>query len=99
MNGLMMNMPLSLTSLLKRTKQNYPEKEIVSYLANNTAYRYKNKDFYKRTLRLMSVLRKLGIKEGDRVATFAWNSFRHYELYFAIPCSGAVLHTLELLVN
>jgi fatty-acyl-CoA synthase len=96
MNGLMMDMPLSLTSLLKRTKQNYPEKEIVSYLANNTAHRYKNKDFYKRTLRLMSVLRKLGIKEGDRVATFAWNSFRHYELYFAIPCSGAVLHTLNI---
>ncbi|HMV43919.1 MAG TPA: long-chain fatty acid--CoA ligase [Leptospiraceae bacterium] len=96
MNGLMMDFPLSLTSLLRRTIKNYPEKEIISYQSNNQVHRYKNKDFYKRVLRLMNVLRNLGIKEGDRVATFAWNSYRHYELYFAIPCMGAVLHTLNI---
>lgn len=96
MNGLMMDVPLSLPSLLKRTLQNYPEKEIVSYLANNTVHRYKNRDFYFRVQKLMNALKKLGVKEGDRVATFAWNGYRHYELYFAIPCMGAVLHTLNI---
>ncbi len=44
----------------------------------------------------MNVLRDLGIKPGDRVATFAWNHRRHLELYFAVPCLGAVLHTVNL---
>jgi fatty-acyl-CoA synthase len=46
--------------------------------------------------RLAAALRVLGIEDGDRVATFAWNNQRHFELYFAIPCMGAVLHTLNV---
>ena len=42
------------------------------------------------------VLRGLGLREGDRVGTLCWNSYRHLELYFAIPCAGYVLHTLNL---
>ncbi len=45
---------------------------------------------------LARVLQRLGIEQGDRVATFAWNNLRHLELYFAIPCTGAVLHTLNI---
>jgi len=45
---------------------------------------------------LMHALRDLGIKPGDRVATFAWNSYRHLELYFAVPCLGAILHTINI---
>ena len=46
--------------------------------------------------RLARALRALGIEQGDRVATFAWNNQRHFELYFAVPCIGAVLHTLNI---
>src|SRR5439155_892448 len=46
--------------------------------------------------RLARVLQRLGVEPGDRVATFAWNNQRHFELYFAIPCVGAVLHTLNI---
>ncbi len=46
--------------------------------------------------RLANALEKLGVQRGDRVATFAWNNARHLELYFAVPCMGAVLHPLNL---
>src|SRR5439155_18488476 len=49
-----------------------------------------------RTERLAAALRRLGIVEGDRVGTFAWNTQEHLEAYFAVPCMGAVLHTLNL---
>ena len=46
--------------------------------------------------RLANALARLGVKPGDRVATFAWNNARHLELYFAVPCMGAVLHPLNI---
>ncbi len=46
--------------------------------------------------RLARVLDRLGVKQGDRVGTFAWNNQRHLELYMAVPCVGAVLHTLNI---
>src|SRR5439155_1680505 len=46
--------------------------------------------------RLAGVLKRIGVKPGDRVATLAWNNNRHLELYYAVPCMGAVLHTLNL---
>ena len=42
------------------------------------------------------MLAGLGVRQGDRVGTFAWNNQRHFELYFAVPCTGAVLHTLNI---
>jgi fatty-acyl-CoA synthase len=96
MNGLMMNYPLTIDRILVRAKQNFPEQEIVSRLADGSLHRYTYGEFYTRTLKLMQALRKLGVKPGDRVATFAWNSYRHMELYFAVPALGAVLHTLNI---
>jgi fatty-acyl-CoA synthase len=96
MNGLMMTYPLTIDRILARAKRNFPEQEIVSRLADGSIHRYTYGEFYKRTLRLMQALRKLGVKPGDRVATFAWNSYRHMELYFAVPALGAVLHTLNI---
>jgi fatty-acyl-CoA synthase len=58
------------------------------------AYTYE--DFAERVQRLARALRAMGIGPGDRVATFAWNSHRHLELYFAVPCLGAVLHTVNI---
>src|SRR5207302_132062 len=53
-------------------------------------------DFVTRVHRIAHVLSQLGVKRGDRVATLAWNNDRHLELYYAVPCAGAVLHTLNL---
>lgn len=96
MRGLMMdNYPLTLTSILKRTGQYYGKKQISTKIGPNM-HRYTYKDFYARTNRLANALTKLGVQPGDRVATFAWNTYRHLELYFGVPCMGAVLHTLNL---
>jgi len=52
--------------------------------------------FHARVHRLAWTLERMGVKPGDRVGTLCWNSYRHLELYFAVPCYGAVLHTLNL---
>ncbi|NIP72519.1 MAG: long-chain fatty acid--CoA ligase, partial [Gammaproteobacteria bacterium] len=59
-------------------------------------HRYTYHDLYRRSTRLMNVLRGLGVERGDRVGTFMWNDYRHLELYFAIPALGAVTHTLNV---
>ncbi len=96
MNAQMMNYPLTLDRMLVRANTVYAEQEIVSRMADESIHRYTFKDFYKRVLKLMNALRKLGVKPGDRVATFAWNNYRHMEIYFAVPAIGAVLHTLNI---
>ena len=92
----MMDYPLTLTHVLERAAKLYPRKEIASRQPDGSMHRYSYADFYTRTHRLAHVLRRLGIGPGDRVGTLCWNGYRHLELYFAIPCSGAVLHTLNL---
>ncbi len=69
--------------------------EIVSKMRNVT-HRYTYADMGRRAKQLANALTKLGVKQGDRVATLAWNSYRHLEIYYAVPCMGAVLHTLNL---
>lgn len=92
----MMDFPLTLTHFFDRARQFFPKGEIVSRLGDGSLHRTTYGEFAKRTLRLASALKKLGVKPGDRVATFAWNHYRHLEAYFAIPCMGATLHTLNL---
>ena len=92
---MMMAYDLTLRAILKRAVTLYSKKEIISRDFSGT-FRYTYGDFYKRTLRLANVLKDLGINKGDRVGTLAWNNHRHLELYFAVPISGAVLHTLNL---
>src|SRR6266705_1865033 len=95
MQGLMMDYPLTLQHFFNRATRIFPRKEIVTQ-ADSGGHRYTYGEWGKRTMQLAHALRKAGIVEGDRVATFAWNTYRHLELYFAIPCMGAVLHTLNL---
>lgn len=91
----MMEYPLTLKNLLIRNQMLFSKKEVFS--RNLTGdFRYTYKDFSQRVCRLANVLAELGVKQGDRVGTLAWNTHRHLELYFAIPCSGAVMHTLNL---
>ena len=96
MQGLMMDYSLTLEKILFRARDVYPNQSIVSRMADESLHRYTFSDFYRRTLRLMNALKTLGVKKDDRVATFAWNSYRHLELYFAIPCLGGILHTLNI---
>ncbi|MCG2634014.1 MAG: long-chain fatty acid--CoA ligase [Gammaproteobacteria bacterium] len=96
MDSLMMDYQLTLTGILRRAKEVYPERELVTRLEDGSLHRYTYGEFYQRVLKLMQVLRAQGVKPGDRVATFAWNHARHLELYFAVPCLGAVLHTLNI---
>ena len=96
MEGLMMNFPLTLQPILRRARDIYPQNEIITRLADGGVHRYTYGEFYQRVLRLMDALKRAGVKPGDRVATFAWNRYQHMELYYAIPCLGAVLHTLNI---
>jgi fatty-acyl-CoA synthase len=91
----MMDWPLLVPSILRRAGQVFPEKEVVSRWADGTLHRLTYGELVPRVHRLMNALRALGIRQGDRVATLAWNSHRHLELYFAVPSIGAVLHTIN----
>jgi fatty-acyl-CoA synthase len=95
MNGLMMDYPLTLTHILERAAKIYPRKEIASRLPDGSMHRYTYRDFHARVHRLAHVLEALELNEGDRVGTLCWNSFHHLELYFAVPCAGYVIHTLN----
>ncbi len=95
MQGLMMDYPLTLTHVLERSAKLFPKKEIASKMPDGM-HCYSFADFHRRVHAVARVLEKLGVKPGDRVGSLCWNSFRHLELYFAVPCYGAVLHTLNL---
>ncbi len=90
----MMEYPLLLRTFLLRAAKFFPKKELVSYYANET-FRYTYADYFKRTCQLAHALESLGVKRGDRVASFALNNHRHMELYYGVPCTGAVLHTVN----
>ena len=95
MKGLMMDFPLTLTHIFERSCRLFPKKEIVTRFPAGY-HRYTYGDFGERVMRLGGALKSLGIGKGDRVGTFAWNSHRHLELYWAVPCLGAVYHTMNI---
>ncbi|MBV8355321.1 MAG: AMP-binding protein, partial [Candidatus Eremiobacteraeota bacterium] len=92
MKGLMMDVPLTIGGILSHAVRNHPEREIVSRDGSGIV-RLTYAEFGARTAQLANVLRRLGVRQGDRVASFAWNSHRHLELYYGVPASGAILHT------
>ncbi|CAN5924477.1 long-chain fatty acid--CoA ligase [soil metagenome] len=95
--GRMMDFPLTLTHLVERAKTQFPRSEIVCTLQDKTQTRQTYAEWADRVARLANALQKtLGVKPGDRVATLAFNHAQHLEAYFAIPCLGAVVHTLNL---
>lgn len=87
---------LNLKRLVERPEQYFPRNEILTREDDGRIFRYTYRDYCARTRRLASALETLGIEPGERVATLAWNTHRHLELYFAVPCSGRVLHTANL---
>ena len=92
----MMDTPLLLTSFLQRAERYFPDKLVISRTSPTMTHRIAYKDFAKRTRRLANALTKLGMTRGTKVASFAWNHHRHLEAYFAVPCSGAVLHMVNI---
>jgi acyl-CoA synthetase (AMP-forming)/AMP-acid ligase II len=95
MKGLMMEYQLTLPTILRRAEALFGKKEIVSHLPDKSIHRYTYHDFANRTKKLAVALHQLGMRQGDRVATLCWNHYQHLELYFAIPCMGAIVHPLN----
>jgi acyl-CoA synthetase (AMP-forming)/AMP-acid ligase II len=91
----MMTEALTITSIMQFADKVFPEVEVVSVTADNPRHRYTLADSFKRVRQLANALAAAGIKSGDRVATLAWNDYRHFEIYYAVPCSGAVCHTIN----
>jgi len=90
-----MHYPLLLTNFMQRAAKYFPKKEIVSVYPDSV-FTYNYGEWYKRCCRLAHALGSLGVKKGDRVASFALNNQRHLELYFGVPSMGAVLHTTNI---
>ena len=95
MDGLMMDWPLVLTHFLERARRLHHRRVIASRHAGGV-HRYTFGEFARRTDRLAGALTALGVRRGDRVGTFGWNTHQHLEAYFAVPCMGAVLHTINV---
>src|ERR1700693_5831681 len=91
----MQDYELSLQHVLWRIERLHQKKEVVTK-RDQGVHRMTNAELVPRINRLAGALKRLGIKPGERVATLAFNNYRHLELYYAIPCMGAVLHTLNL---
>jgi fatty-acyl-CoA synthase len=95
MNTSMMQQALLISSLLRHAERHHGEQQVVSRRVEGDIHRYTFRDLAARSRRMANALAKLGVKHGDRVATLAWNGYRHMELYYAVSGSGAVLHTLN----
>jgi 3-(methylthio)propionyl---CoA ligase len=93
--GQMMEQPLLVSTIIEFAARHYGGSEIVSRRIEGDMHRYTYRDCARRARRLASALGKLGVGLGDRVATVAWNGYRHMELYYAVSGSGAVLHTVN----
>jgi fatty-acyl-CoA synthase len=95
MQGLMMNRPLMISALLEHAAKNHSDTEIVSRLPVGGTHRYTYEDAHRRSRQLVRVLQSLGVKAEDRVGTLAWNTHRHFEIYFAVSGMAAICHTIN----
>ena len=84
MLGLMMDKPLLISSILDHAAKYHGGTEIVSRTVEGPLHRYTYADAAVRAKKLAQALRRLGIGDGDRVATLAWNGYRHFELYYGV---------------
>ncbi len=95
MHGLMMNTQLLISSILRHANVNHGSREIVSVTMDNPLHRYTFTDCVRRTRRLANALDRMNLAQGDRVATLAWNDYRHLEAYYAIGGAGYICHTIS----
>ncbi len=95
MQGLMMETPLLISSLIQHAGRYHTDTEIVTRTVEGPIHRYTYGEAHARSRKLAKALGALGVSPGDRVATLAWNTHRHFEIYYAVSGSGAVCHTLN----
>jgi 3-(methylthio)propionyl---CoA ligase len=95
MRGLMMEMPLLISGLIRHADREHGDTEIVSRTVEGPIHRYTYRDAHRRSRRLANALLGMGVQSGDRIATLAWNTYRHFELFYAISGIGAVCHTVN----
>ena len=95
MFGLMQDRPLLISSLIEFAALNHGDEEIVSRTIEGPIHRYTYKECAVRSRQLAKALDKLGVKQGDRVATLAWNGYRHVEIYYGVSGMGAICHTIN----
>jgi fatty-acyl-CoA synthase len=95
MKGLMMDTPLLISSIAQHAERFHGDREIVSVTADDPRHRYTFREAIGRARRLANVLERLGVKQGDRVASLAWNDYRHLEIYYGVSGSGYVCHTIN----
>ena len=95
MLGLMQRQPLLISSLIDFAARHHGDGEIVSRRVEGDVHRYTWKDVRQRSMQVAHALEKGGISTGQRVATLAWNGYRHLELYYGVSGSGRVLHTIN----
>ena len=95
MLGNMINSQLLISGLIEHAEKYHADTELVSRTVEGPIHRYTLSDAAKRSRKLANALKKLGIKEGDCVGTLAWNTFRHFELYFGVSGIGSVINTIN----
>jgi 3-(methylthio)propionyl---CoA ligase len=95
MNGQMMQQPLLISNLLVHAERHHGEQQVVSRRVEGDLHRQSYRQLAERSRRMANALAERGVKFGERIATLAWNGYRHMELYYAVSGSGAVLHTLN----
>ena len=95
MQGLMVDYPLTLTQFFERSRRLFARKTLATRVPGRPLFRYTYADFAERVARLAGGQAALGVRPGDRVGTFAWNTHHHLEAYWAVPMMGAVLHTVN----
>ena len=95
MHGLMMETPLTITGIMRFAERNFADREVVSVTHDAPRHRTNWREIFRRARKLANALRAAGVKPGDRIGTLAWNDYRHLELYYAVSCMGAVLHTVN----
>ncbi len=93
--GLMMTQPLIISDLLEYAAAHHGQREIISRRQEGDIHRYTYREALLRSRQLANALQFLGVKPGDRVATLAWNGYRHFECYYAIAGIGAICHTVN----
>jgi len=95
MQGLMMDQPLLISGLLQHAARHHGDTEIVSRNVDGSLHRYGYREAHERAKKLANALKRLGVAPSQRVATLAWNGYRHFEIYYAVAGSEAVIHTIN----
>lgn len=95
MFGQMMDIPLQISSLIVHADRHHGDTEIVTRTVEGPIHRYTYRDAHRRSRQLAGALENLGVKQGERIGTLAWNTYRHLEIYFGVSGMGAVCHTIN----